>query len=482
MTADAKGVGAPGLRAWLSRLGGGRRDLRRRVAVAVGAVTAAVVLVFGVASWFLAARSLHTATDDDLRSVVDAIEILAPNGPEPTVGPTVERRGQAGDFTGFDELPVGGDRPPVPYLGALAADGTQLFGELPVSDASRSVARGERAEATETVELDGRSIRILTVPIDQPPGAALRVGIDITNVVDGLRQAGLATAVAGLVAGPVAAAIAWLLAGRLIAPVTAVAAAADHLRRNDDLPDRLEGEGEDELGRLVTSFNALLDDLRQSRDQQRRLVADASHELRTPLTSLRVKTEFIQSSPGLPGPERQRLLDGAVADLDALGELVSELVELAADGASPERARLVDLGELVATTVDQFRATSGRRVEVRTTPGLVETRPRQAVRALTNLLGNAHKYSPDGSIVVTQSGPRIEVRDHGPGIAAEERERVFDRFFRGKAHQSIDGSGLGLAIVESMARNNGGTAWVADTPDGGAGVVVGFSVGPTPQD
>jgi signal transduction histidine kinase len=121
-------------------------------------------------------------------------------------------------------------------------------------------------------------------------------------------------------------------------------------------------------------------------------------------------------------------------------------------------------------------------VTLETTPGVVETRPKQVVRALSNLLINADKYSPPGSpIVVRQQGPRIEVRDHGPGIPTEDRERVFDRFYRGRAHQSIEGSSLGLAIVEAVARANGGAVWAAEPADGEPGAVVGLRVGPTPE-
>ncbi len=461
-----------------SMLGGANsRNLRRRAAISVGAVTSLVVLVFGVASWMLVASSLRSATDNDLRSVVSAIQATEGDFGADRFRPDGER------LDDFNELPDDGDRPPVPFVGFMDDAGEPVFGQLPTTEQAIEVATGQRDEVFEDVESDGRLIRTLTTRVDNDAATgALRVGVDVTNIVDGLRRARTGTALAGLVAGLTAAAIAWLLAGRLIAPVTAVAAAADHLRRHQDLPDRLAGEGDDELGQLVRSFNALLDDLRGSRDQQRRLVADASHELRTPLTSLRVKTEFIQSSPELPTEERQRLLDGAVADLAALGELVSELVELAAEGATPERALLVDLGELVETAVEQFRVTSGRTVDVSTTVGMVETRPRQATRALTNLLVNADKYSPqDQPIFVTQDGPRIAVRDRGPGIPTVERDRIFDRFYRGRSHQSIEGSGLGLAIVESMATTNGGTTWVADTPDGEPGVVVGFSVGPSPN-
>lgn len=453
----------------------GAPSMRRRATLTVGTVTAVVVLAFGVVSWQLIASSLRSAVDSDLRGVVSALESAG-------VGDLGSAASQDDRFDTLEGLPDDGDRPPLPFVEVFDGDGAVVFGDLPRTESSIAVAVGERGATFETLEVGDRSIRTLTVPAEQAAGGgALRVGIDVTNVVDGLRRARTGTALAGLVAGLVAAAIAWLVGGRLIAPVTAVAAAADHLRRHDELPDRLEGEGDDELGQLVRSFNALLDDLRASREGQRRLVADASHELRTPLTSLRVKTEFIQSSPDLPVDERQRLLDGAVVDLEALTELVSELVELASDGANPERARLIDLAQLVEVTVEHFEITTGRHVEVTTSTGLVETRPRQVQRALANLLINADKYSPsDGLIEVAQDGPRIAVRDHGPGIPAGERERVFDRFYRGPSHQSVEGSGLGLAIVESAATSNGGTTWVGDPVDGGPGVVVGFSVGPIP--
>ena len=353
----------------------------------------------------------------------------------------------------------------------------------PDTGGAQAVAAGRAGEHTELIEFDERTVRMLTVALGtEQGGGALQVGTDITNIRAGLRKARAGMALAGVLAGLGAAALAWLFSRRLVAPVQAVAEAADLLRAQRELPDLLAGEGPDELGRLVTSFNALLNDVRESRAQQRRLVADASHELRTPLTSLRLKIEFIQSEPELRREERERLVGGAVADLKSLGDMVLELVELAADGTTPEQPRLIDLGALVEAEVDRFATASGRSIDVSTTPGVVETRPKQVTRALANLLVNADKYSPaDRPITVTQAGPRIEVRDHGPGISVEDRGRVFDRFYRGRAHQSIEGSGLGLAIVESMAKANGGRTWITDPDDGGVGTVVGFSAGPSPR-
>ncbi len=479
------------MRSWFAGWG-----LRRRIAVSVGLFASLVVLIFGATSWFLVGRSLQSTTDADLRATAEAIVNIGAerfneegdtfNGADPFGGdgsfgdgPLGQDGGAGGFGNDVADMSSGEGRPPLPYFQLLDNEGASLFGELPVSEEAMAVALGNAAESIESIEQEGRTIRVLTVELGAEEAGALRVGTDITNTVNGLRRARDATSVAVLLAGLSTAAMAWLLSRHLIAPVTAVAEAADLVRRDHELPERLDGEGSDELGRLVTSFNAMLDDVRHSREQQRRLIADASHELRTPLTSLRIKVEFVQSQPDLGAEERQRLLDGAVAELESLGLLVTELVELASEGATPERPQLVELADVVTAETQRFRTTSGRTVEVETTPGLVETRPKQTTRALTNLLVNADKYSPEGEpITVRQRGPRIEVIDRGPGIPPADRARVFDRFYRGRSHQSIDGSGLGLAIVESVAKANGGTVWVDDPGENGRGTIVGFSVGP----
>jgi two-component system sensor histidine kinase MprB len=108
---------------------------------------------------------------------------------------------------------------------------------------------------------------------------------------------------------------------------------------------------------------------------------------------------------------------------------------------------------------------------VQASPSPVIGRRAQLDRAVTNLLGNAHKFSPpDAPISVAVEDGAVLVRDGGPGIAPEDRERVFDRFFRGETARAAAGSGLGLAIVEQIAQRHGGTVQVGDAPEGGAEV------------
>ncbi len=460
-------------------------NLRRRIALAVGLTAAVITLIFGATSWVFTVSNLEAASNEDLRSAATVVEQVL-DRPRPADGDQ-----EFGPFGG-DDIFDDDTGPDFLQLQLLTADGSPLRdGGIPVSEEAREVIGNPGRELFEDIEIDDREMRVLTVGIttdgdgDGADVAAIQVAQDVTDIVEGLRRARVASLVIGALAGIVAATLAWLLSRQLVAPVKAVADAADRLRLDQDLPDRLDGEGDDDLGRLVSSFNEMLDELRSSRLQQERLVADVGHELRTPLTSLRVKTEFLQSQPDLPPAERQRLLDGSVTELEALTTLVQELLALATDGApSEEEPVLTELSELVHDHVAAFRSTSGRSVTVTATPGMVETRPNQVRRALSNLLTNADKYSPPGRpIDVTLTGSRLEVRDYGPGIPESDRVRVFDRFHRGAQHQSIDGSGLGLAIVAAIAEANGGVTWIRDPEAGegerGEGAVVGFTVGPT---
>ena len=138
-------------------------------------------------------------------------------------------------------------------------------------------------------------------------------------------------------------------------------------------------------------------------------------------------------------------------------------------------AQDVDLAGVVDEAVERFRRRTGREVTVVTEPTPVWGNPTQLDRAVTNLLGNADKFSPAGEpIEVTLAGRAVVVTDRGPGIAPADQAHVFDRFYRSSAARSEPGSGLGLAIVRQIAEQHGGTVTVRDAPGGGA--AVGFTV------
>ncbi len=227
------------------------------------------------------------------------------------------------------------------------------------------------------------------------------------------------------------------------------------------------------LSRLATSFNTMLEALERSQRAQRQLVADASHELRTPLTSLRTNLEVLARGGPPDADDRDRLRADLVAQLEELSALVGDLVELARD-EEPEAPAVEDvrLDRLVATAVERARrhapaVTYTTKLE----PALVQGVPARLDRAVTNLLDNAAKWSPAGSVIdVRLRDGELTVRDRGPGIEAADRDQVFDRFFRSDSARGRPGSGLGLAIVRQVAEGHGGTV-AAEAADGGGALL-----------
>jgi len=321
----------------------------------------------------------------------------------------------------------------------------------------------------------GVHLRVITVPV---PGAGAVDFARSLNGVDGvlgrLRWVLLVLCVAGTA---LAAAVSRVFARRVMAPVADLTAAADHIEATGDLQRRIEGAGEDELGRLARRFNAMLDRLGASQtalsaslESQRRLIADASHELRTPVTSLRTNAEVLRDAPDLTDAERDALLVDVVAQAEELGDLVSDIIVLARDGDAAAPVEEIRLDGLVLEAVDRAHLHApGVVFETRVAPCVVEAAPDRLGRAVNNLLDNAAKHSPPGGVVeVAVVGGEVTVRDHGTGVPAADAPHVFDRFYRGAAARDRPGSGLGLAIVRQVAEAHGGTVAVEDAPGGGA--------------
>jgi two-component system sensor histidine kinase MprB len=263
------------------------------------------------------------------------------------------------------------------------------------------------------------------------------------------------------------AALAAFVATAALRPVRRLTAAAETVAATGDLTERVAVGGGDELGRLAGRFNTMLAALEESVGRQRRLVADASHELRTPLTAARTNVDLLREGK-LPEGEQRRALDEASVELDALTSLVSDLVELARGEERKLRVEDVQLDELVDGVVERARARSPHATFVTSlTPNRVRVDPVLLERAVSNLLDNAVKYSPEGApIEVSVRDGEVIVADHGPGVAEEDIPRIFDRFYRAAASRSKPGAGLGLAIVREAAEAHGGRATVESSPKG----------------
>jgi two-component system sensor histidine kinase MprB len=209
--------------------------------------------------------------------------------------------------------------------------------------------------------------------------------------------------------------------------------------------------------------------LEDSARAQRQLVADASHELRTPLTSLRTNIEVLARNEPLDPAEREHLLRDVGEQLLEMTALVAELVELARGDEKAADAEDVRLDLVAAEAIDRTkRNRPGVTFRPQLEESLVRGVPSTIERAVSNLLDNAAKWSPPGGeIDVVVHNGELAVRDHGPGIAAEDVPFVFDRFYRAPSARSMPGSGLGLAIVRQVAEAHGGTVSVEAPTDGG---------------
>jgi len=337
-----------------------------------------------------------------------------------------------------------------------------------VTAEARAVAHDGNRTAFSTVKLEDTRVRVLAVPFGPNQALLITRSMDgIDRVLADTRTTLLIVALGGIL---LAAALGALVARTALAPVARLSATVEDVARTRDMSRRVAVTSRDELGRLGASFDAMLAALESSLRAQRQLVADASHELRTPLTSLRTNLELLARGQPTDELERQQMLRDLVSQMERLSTLVSDLIDLARD---EETALPVEDVRLDSVVVDAIEDISQRYDSVRFTlqsmPSTVRGVRSRVARAVTNLLDNAAKWSPrDGVIEVTVGGSEVVVRDHGPGIAAGDASRVFDRFWRAANARHLPGSGLGLAIVRDVAEAHGGSVVLERPADGGA--------------
>jgi signal transduction histidine kinase len=233
-------------------------------------------------------------------------------------------------------------------------------------------------------------------------------------------------------------------------------------------PEPAEG---DELAALAAAASRTIVALDRSEAARRNLVAAVSHDLRTPITSLALLAHAIDDDI-VDAPTRRRYVGEMGTHIRALSALIDDLFELSRleAGDVAWSVQQVDLGQLVAETVDAMRAEAeahGVRVEALAATGVAQAHPEKLQRVLFNLLQNAIRHTPpDGSVVVRADhrpgAVEVEVADTGRGIDAGDRDLVFEPFFRGgsEAARTRTGSGLGLAICRAIVEAHGGRIWL----------------------
>ena len=433
-------------------------SFRARIAVGSAAAVALSIVAASVLVYLIAREQLRAPVDEALESRAAEIS-LQPLGVfnSPDGKTYLALRPEFGEARGYVQL--------------VRADGSTLVPPrqhvaLPVDDAVLGVAHQEDAAFWKDVTVDGTRLRVFTFAYG--PNAAVQIARPLTEVEKSLNRIGLFLILVALGGVVIAAVLGLLVARAALTPVKRLTSTVERVTETQDLSERIDVEGKDELSRLAASFNTMLGALEESTRAQRQLVADASHELRTPLTSVRTNIEVLAGDRTLPPEDRRRLLSDVVEQLGEMTTLISELIELARAEQHTNEPEDVRLDLLVADVVERARRNRPEvTYSVELEPSTVQGVPATLERAVGNLLDNAAKWSPPGTEVeVEVHDGRLVVRDHGPGIADEDLPYVFDRFYRARAARGMPGSGLGLAIVRQVAESHGGNV-VAEHADGG---------------
>jgi two-component system, OmpR family, sensor histidine kinase MprB len=455
-------------------------SLRARISATAGLAVGLAVLAAAIGVYLAVRSDLQGEVDQGLRQRAQAF--MGPAGsdahpPEPAGAP-----GGGLPPNGFPRrvqpVPFGAASGYVQFISPQgtvdvpAGQGTSP--RIAVSASDKAIAASGSGSALSDRTVKGTRLRVLT--IGTGASGAVLIARPLTEMNHELSRILLLLVIVGVSGIALAAILGALVARVALAPVGRFTSRTEALTGNLDLSRRLEVEGRDELARLADSFNTTLDALERSVEAQRQLVADAGHELRTPIASLRANIQVLGEAERLPPREQESLRGDIVSELDELTALVGDVIELArgstgGDGPPDD----VRLDEVVREAVGRTRRRGDLRFELSLEPTLVRGQSERIVRAVSNLLENARKWSPEGGVVeVRLRDGVLTVRDHGPGFEEGDLPFVFDRFYRADRARKLPGSGLGLAIVRQAAEASGGYAEAQNAPGGGGLLRVGF--------
>jgi signal transduction histidine kinase len=268
--------------------------------------------------------------------------------------------------------------------------------------------------------------------------------------------------------------VGWWASRRLTAPLRAVADAARRLA-SGNLDTTLPAERDRDLAGLVDSFNTMVAALRTRIQRDARFAADVSHELRSPLTTLSTSLAVLQGRREELSERGQAALDLLTTELTRFQRLVEDLLEISRADALDAHAETepVSIGELILNLLEQPQyASVSADLDSSAIDAVIQGDKRRLQQVLRNLLDNAATHAGGATKVSAYArgdAVTVFVDDLGPGIAQEERERIFDRFTRGRTaarRASQSGTGLGLALVSEHVRAHGGRVWATDTPEG----------------
>ena len=440
---------------WLSHLWRGQ-SLRARITIVATTLFAFAVITGAVLLPVLQRTSLIRSLDSQAIKTGQAVASTRVTGIKPTnVVAAAGVQIQVLDKTGA----------------VAAASGTaDRVKPLLSPDELAAAKRGQAIDIPAERGNTNQELRVLAVPAGEE---TVLVASGLAGVEDSiriLRDAALIGCPLVLLAMGMAT---YFIVGRALRPVAALRKGAQEITAADLADQRLPvPDAHDEIYRLAVTLNAMLDRIDAATKRQRTFVGDAAHELRSPLASLRLQLEVAQRVG--PAKDWPGMLDEVLSDVDRLDQLVKDLLALARSdeaGGVLRRREPVALDQLVTDVADDYL---DARVPVRSSTDAVSVDgdPEALRRVVVNLLDNAVRYARSQvsvDIAVNGNGTaELVIRDDGPGIPEDERERVFDRFYRTHESRSRDtgGTGLGLPIVRDVVRAHGGTVSLADNHPG----------------
>jgi len=459
-------------------------SLRLRLALFGVGVVALTLVIFGGLLYSLFARGVNTNQDDALRARAhEAAVALAASSPADLAPRAPLAPADLKSSTDVFVEVVAPD-------GSIAYSTAQLYGSPPpVPLLFLTQSASARGSFTNVTEPGGATFRLYALPFAGGyvvTGQSTRVPqSNLSGIVGFLIISGVPTLLAALAAS-------WLVAGRALRPLKVVAGAAGEIGRTRDFGRRLPApKSRDEVALLASSFNRMLDELQDAYrglstalDAQRRFVADASHELRTPLTTIQGNAGLLAHGPPIAEAVQRAAATDIAEESERMSRLVDRLLTLArADSGLRLALAPVDLGSVVADVTRQAASVHPERAfDVQ----LVDVQVAGDTDALRQLMwiliDNALRYARAAITVgleVDSGWARLMVGDDGPGIAVEDRERIFERFYkvdaarsRADASATGRGAGLGLSIARWITEQHGGRIIADRSRAGGAGLYV----------
>ena len=442
--------------------------IRWRLAATSAILTFAILLGFALVIGFLTGRDMRADFDKDIRQSADEIQARV------DIRPTV-----SGQFRieGKEELVEVASAPGDAVVRILSPSGDVL------AETTGAPDLGPPRDGVRDV----RGFRVASRELDRPfggPVAYVQYGRPKDSVAAAIRRLRVFLALGVLGGGALALLAGLAVARRAMEPIAGLTRGAKEIARTRDpglsLPTaRAEDELAD-LSRTLAEMLARLDEAHSETEtalaRQREFVADASHELRTPLTSILANLELLEAE--LAGEDRE-LASSALRSSQRMRRLVADLLLLArADAGRQAPRETVDLASVVREAAGEAAPLAERHeleVDVEG-PVAVEGSADDLHRLVLNLIQNALVHTPAGTNVCVRlrpdDGAMLVVEDDGPGIPAELRHRLFERFVRGEGDAGGGGSGLGLALVRAVAETHGGSVEARERDGGGACFVV----------